>query len=124
MTQDKTKTLENQVSELAARVEALEKQLEEHTEVLLLAKILQKKAPPKADVPAPEGYVYLSDFCTQHNIPYHVAIDLFPDKIRGKEVTIGRYNYPVIGQFGRRDFYVRLSSWLGYASCDSCPHNE
>ena len=124
MTQDKTKTLEQQVSELTARVATLEKQLEEHTDVLMIANIMQKKAPPKTDVPAPAGYVYLSDFCEQHNIPYHMAIDQFPDYIRGKEVTIGKYNYPVIGQFGRRDFYVRFSSWQDHASCKDCPHSD
>ena len=124
MAQDKAKTLESQVNELAARVVALEEQLEEQTELLQVAGLMQRKPPPQTDIPAPEGFTYLADFCTLHNVPYHLAADLFPDKIRGKDVTIGKYKYPVIGQFGRRDFYVRLSGIHDYVSCEDCPHSE
>ena len=124
MTQDKAKTLENQVSELTARVVSLEEQLEEQTELLQAARIMKRKAPPQTDVPAPDGFVYLHDFFTLHNVPYHIAVDIFPDKIRGKEVTIGKYKYPVIGQFGRRDFWVQLNRTHGYEECENCPHQD
>jgi polyhydroxyalkanoate synthesis regulator phasin len=105
----KVKALEHEVSELKARVEQLES---------------KKKRIPKTDEAPPEGFVWLTDFCTQHFVPYQAAADLFPHMIRGQNITVGRRNHPVIGPRGRRDFWVQLHTRPDFRACDNCPHLE
>ena len=106
-TQDRLKALEHEVSELKARVEQLE----------------SKKRIPKTDEAPPEGFVWLTDFCTQHFVPYQAA-DLFPHMIRGQNITVGRRNHPVIGPRGPHDFWVQLHTRPDFRACDDCPHEE
>src|SRR3954465_14560784 len=74
-TQDRLTMLEQEMNELRARVATLESQLQG------LQTGPMKRVPPQTDTAAPEGFIYLSDFCTQHFIPYQAAADLFPHMI-------------------------------------------
>jgi HAMP domain-containing protein len=114
-TQNRIEALETRVSQLENELQALRRQMED----LLSAK---KKASPKTATTAPEGFTYLSDFCTQHFVPYHAAEELFPHMIRGQPITVSRRKYPVIGPKGRRDFWVQLHTRDDFRACDDCPH--
>lgn len=112
-TQDRLTALEARVAELEAEVQSLRKQLE-----------ATKKVPPKPVATAPDGFAYLSDFCTQHYVPYQAAADLFPRAIRGQYITVQRRKQAVIGPKGRRDFWVQLRTRPDFRACDDCPHEE
>jgi len=84
----------------------------------------QARTPRKTDAAPPDGFTYLSDFCTQHHVPYQAAADLFPRAIHGQPIKVGRRNYPVIGPRGRHDFYVQLHTSPDFVTCDDCPHEE
>ncbi len=114
-TQERLAALEARVAELEAEVQSLRKQLET---------VATKKAPPKPTTTAPDGFSYLSDFCTEHFVPYQVAASLFPHMIRGQYITIQRRKQAVIGPKGRHDFWVQLHNRPDFRSCDDCPHEE
>jgi predicted transcriptional regulator len=78
----------------------------------------------KAEAAAPEGFTYLSDFCSQHHVPYQAAADLFPRAIHGQKIKVGRRNQPIIGPKGRHDFYVQLHTRADFRTCDDCPHEQ
>lgn len=115
-TQDRLTMLEQEVAELRARVATLESQLQG------LQTGAKKRVPPKPDEEAPEGFTYLSDFCSQHFVPYQAASDLFPHMIRGQKIKIGRHLHPMIGPKGRHDFYVQLHTRDDFRTCGECPH--
>jgi len=117
-TQDRLTMLEQEVAELRARVATLESQIQG------LQTGTMKRLPPKPVEAAPEGFIYLSDFCSQHFVPYQAAADLFPHSIRGQRIKIGRRLYPMIGPKGKRDFYVQLHTRDDFRTCDDCPHEE
>jgi DNA-binding transcriptional MerR regulator len=112
-TQERLTALEARVAELEAQVLSLRKQLE-----------TKKKEPPKPATTAPDGFTYLSDFCTQHFVPYQAAASLFPHMIRGQYLTVQRRKQAVIGPKGRHDFWVQLHTRPDFRSCDDCPHEE
>ena len=112
-TQERLTALEMRVAELEAQVQSLRKQLE-----------AKKKEPPKLATTAPDGFTYLSDFCTEHFVPYQAAADLFPHMIRGQYLTVQRRKQAVIGPKGKRDFWVQLHTRPDFRSCDDCPHEE
>lgn len=111
-TQDRLAALEARVEALESEVQALRRQLETSA----------KKAPPKPATTAPDGFTYLSDFCTQHYVPYQSAEELFPHAIRGQYITVQRRKQAVIGPKGRRDFWVQLHNRPDFRACDGCPH--
>jgi hypothetical protein len=83
-------SLETRVSQLENELQILRRQMEDS----LPAK---KKALPKTATTAPEGFTYLSDFCTQHFVPYHAAEELFPHMIRGQPITVAiRINLRIV----------------------------
>lgn len=82
----------------------------------------EARTPRKTDTAPPEGFTYLSDFCTLHYVPYQAAEELFPRAIRGQKIKIGRRLYPVIGPKGRHDFYVQMHARADFHPCDDCPH--
>ncbi len=112
-TQERLTALEMRVGELEAQVLSLHKQLE-----------AKKKEPPKPATTAPDGFTYLSDFCTEHYVPYQAAADLFPHMIRGQYLTVQRRKQAVIGPKGRHDFWVQLHNRPDFRACDDCPHEE
>jgi uncharacterized coiled-coil protein SlyX len=114
-TQERLTALETRVAELENEVETLRKQLET---------MAKKKEPPKPSATAPDGFTYLSDFCTQHFVPYQAAASLFPHMIRGQYLTVQRRKQAVIGPKGRHDFWVQLHTRPDFRSCDDCPHEE
>jgi hypothetical protein len=116
-TQDRLKALEIRVSALDAEVQDLRRQLE-------ASPVTKKKAPPRPATTAPDGFLYLSDFCTQHYVPYQAAADLFPRALRGLKMKVGRSNQIILGPKGRHDFYVQLHTRSDFRSCDTCPHEE
>lgn len=118
-TQDRLKALEAQIAKLTAHVATLESQLQD-----LQATGIRKKALPKTETTAPEGFTYLSDFCALHFIPHQAADDLFPHMIHGQKIKIGHRLYPMIGPKGQHDFYVQLHTRPDFRSCDNCPHQE
>jgi hypothetical protein len=111
--------VQDRLKALESRVTALESQL-----AAMQINGTMKKALPKPDEEAPEGFTYLSDFCTQHHVPYQAAADLFPRAIHGQKIKVGRRNQPVIGPKGRHDFYVQLHTRDDYVTCDDCPHEQ
>ncbi len=84
----------------------------------------QARTPRKTDTAPPEGFTYLSDFCTQHHVPYQAAADLFPRAIHGQPIKVRGRNYPVIGPKGKHDFWVQLHTRADYVTCDDCPHES
>jgi transposase-like protein len=115
-TQDKLAALESRVATLEREVQELHRQLE--------ASPIAKRALPKIDTEPPEGFIWLSDFCYLHHIPYQAALDLFPHAIHGQRIGPKRRNYPAIGPKGQRDFYVQLHTRDDFVTCDDCPHEE
>ncbi len=108
------------LEKLTAHVEALEGRLEE-----LQATRPMKKMQPQIETTAlPEGFMYLSDFCTIHHVPYGAAGILFPRAIRGQKIKVGRRNYAMIGPKGQRDFSIQLHTRDDFVTCDDCPHEE
>ena len=117
--------MQDRLTELEARVGDLEAQLTELREqTQRIEELRLKRTPPKTNGVPPEGFTYLSDFCTLHHIPYRAAEELFPHMIRGQKITVRRRNYPVIGPKGRHDFWVQLHIRPDYVTCDDCPHLE
>ena len=114
-TQERLTALETRVAELENEVETLRKQLET---------MAKKKEPPKPSATAPDGFTYLSDFCTEHFVPYQAAASLFPHLIRGQYITVQRRKQAVIGPKGKHDFWVQLHTRPDFRSCDECPHEE
>ncbi len=117
-TQDRLAELEARVGDLGAQLTELREQTQRIEELRL------KRTPPKTNGVPPEGFVYLSDFCTLHHVPYQAAEELFPRAIYGQKITVRRRNYPVIGPKGRHDFWVQLHPRADYVTCDDCPHEE
>ena len=116
-TQERLTALEARVTELENEVQTLRRQLE--------TSLPAKKEPPKPSATAPDdGLTYLSDFCTQHYVPYQAAADLFPRAIHGQYITVQRRKQAVIGPKGRRDFWVQLHTRPDFRACDDCPHAE
>ncbi len=116
-TQDRLRALEARVSDLEAEVQDLRRQLE--------ASPVAKKAPlPKIDREPPAGFIWLSDFCHLHHVPYQTALELFPHAIHGQKIGPKRRNYPAIGSKGQRDFWVQLHTRADYVTCDDCGHEE
>lgn len=113
-TQNRLAALESRVATLESEVQELRGQLQDS----------KKKTSRKPDTAPPDGFTYLSDFCTLHHVPYQAAADLFPRAIHGQPIKVGRRNYPVIGPRGRHDFYVQLHTRDDYVKCDDCPHEE
>jgi hypothetical protein len=116
-TQDRLRALETRVSDLEAEVQLLRRQIESSAPA-------PARKPPKTDEAPPAGFTYLSDFCTQHFVPYQAAADLFPHAIHGQKIKIGRRLYPIIGPKGRHDFFVQLHNRPDFRTCDDCPHSE
>jgi len=112
-TQDKLTELETRVAALETETQELRRQLEVSRPA---------KKTPKANEAPPEGFTYLSDFASQHFIPYQAAADLFPQMIRGQNIKSGRRLHPAIGPKGRRDFWVQLHIDPSFRACDDCPH--
>lgn len=102
------------LKEQGERLEQIEKQLTD-----LQSK---KKTPPKLDTALPDGFVWLSDFCIQHYVPYPVTLKLFPHAIHGQKIGSYRRNYPALGPRGRRDFWIQLHDRPDFRACDDCPH--
>jgi|SRR5579859_351304 len=115
-TQDKLQALEARVNDLETEVQDLRRQLE--------ASPVVKKALPKIDTAPPDGFMWLSDFCVLHHVPYQAALELFPHAIHGQKIGSKRRNYPAIGPRGQRDFWVQLHNRADYVTCDDCPHEE
>ena len=108
------KEQDERIEKLTARVKLLEEQLQ------------AKKAPRqhKTSIALPDDFVWLSDFCAQHFVPYQAAEVLFPHAIRGQKIKSGRRLVPMIGPKGRRDFWVQMHNRPDFRSCDDCPHEE
>lgn len=113
------KEQDERIEKLTARVATLESQLQG-----LQTAGPKKRVPPKPDEEAPEGFTYLSDFCTQHYVPYQAGADLFPRAIHGQHITVQRRKHAVIGPRGKHDFYVQLHTRDDFRACDDCPHEE
>ena len=104
----KVKALEAEVSELRARVEALEG---------------KKRREPKTEEAPPEGFVWLTDFARQHFVPYAEAERLFGmGMIKGQPIKVKGRLHPMIGPRGQHDFYVQLHTRPDFRACDDCPH--
>jgi excisionase family DNA binding protein len=116
-TQSRLTALESRLSDLEAEVKSLRQQLESSVPAAA-------RKPPKTDEAPPAGFSYLSDFCTQHFIPYQAAADLFPRQIHGQKIKVGRRLYPIIGPKGRHDFYIQLHNRPDFQTCDDCPHDK
>ncbi len=110
---------QERIAALETRVSELEREMTE-----LRERLTARKALPKPTTTAPDGFAYLSDFCTQHYVPYQAAADLFPRAIHGQYLTVQRRKQAVIGPKGRRDFWVQLHNRPDFRSCDDCPHEE
>jgi len=108
---------EQEIAHLRAHIQELEAQFQ-------LGEDSKKKALPKTDTAAPEGFTYLSDFCALHHVPYQAADDLFPRAIHGQKIKVRGRNHPVIGPKGRRDFWVQMHRRADFVSCDNCPHEN
>jgi excisionase family DNA binding protein len=115
VTQDRIEALETRVEQLESELQALRRQLED-------SQPAKKKAPPKTATTAPEGFTYLSDFCTQHFVPYHTAEELFPRAIHGQKIKVQGRLQPMIGPKGRHDFWIQMHTRPDFRSCDDCPH--
>jgi len=115
-TQDRVTKLEARVATLEAEVQGLRHHLE--------TSLVVKKTLPKIDTTPPEGFIWLSDFCHLHHVPYQTALELFPHAIHGQKIGSKRRNYPAIGPKGQRDFWVQLHTRADFVTCDDCPHEE
>lgn len=82
----------------------------------------EQDTPRKPGAAPPDGFTYLSDFCTLHHVPYQAAADLFPRAIHGQPIKVRGRNYPIIGPRGRHDFWVQLHTSPDFVTCDDCPH--
>ncbi len=107
--------LEAQVATLETEVHRLSRQLE-------ASPVIKRKMPPEPDEEAPTNFVYLSDFCAQHFVPYQAAADLFPHLIRGQYITVHRRKQAILGAKGLHDFWVQMHTRSDFRSCDECPH--
>ena|SRR2546429_313749 len=117
--QDRLRELEERVTTLEVEIQDLRRQLE-------VSSVAPKKKAPVATptATAPEGFTYLSDFCTLHHVPYQTAEALFPHMIRGQKIMVQRRNQPIIGPKGKHDFWVQLHTREDFVACDDCPHAE
>lgn len=113
---------QSKIAELEARVTELENQMNDLRHQLEASSPAKKKVPPKATEEAPEGFTYLSDFCTLHYVPYQAAADLFPRAIHGQKIKVQGRAPIAIGPRGRRDFWVQLHTRADFRTCDNCPH--
>ena len=109
----KVKALEDEVSELRARVEQLESKK-------------QVQQPP-SELKLPADHVWLSDFADLHYVPRNEAQRLYDiHVIHGQPISKSAKSrkYIAIGQKGRRYFYVQFHNKDDFLSCDGCPHKE
>jgi len=121
-TQDRLTMLESQVSELKARMVALEGQLAE-----LSSSGARKPVQPPSELKLPEDHVWLSDFADLHYISRNEAQHLYEiHAIHGQPIskTAKGHKHIAIGPKGRHDFWVQLHTRPDYQTCDNCPHKE
>ncbi len=110
------------MSDLRARVAALERQLAE----MQLVRAKKEKQPP-ADLKLPKNYDWLFAFADKHDIPRDEAQRLYElHAIHGQSISRSAKStkHIAIGSKGRHDSWIHLYTHPNFRSCDDCPHDE
>jgi hypothetical protein len=115
---NKLNILEYEIDRIASRVYQMEQTLESLSDA--------KKPQYKSSKPAPQGFVWLSDFASQHGISMQFAERVYETgAIPGQRIRLSSKQAPIaITAKGQYEFIMKTQGHVDFLPCNDCPHCE